>query len=141
MLPYTTYTIPESRPDKTGFSAQKIFFFYNEPPDEAKLELLGKIGQVVSRDFKNEIAAQFVDPNAPVSLTEMTQKAPQLIICFGVQPANIGVWIDLTTYGLRMLDTGVLIYCASLAEMEKSPAAKKALWKDLQTYLEYSQHG
>ncbi|HJW27827.1 MAG TPA: hypothetical protein VJ508_01120, partial [Saprospiraceae bacterium] len=90
-------------------------------------------------DFDRDASSFVFDPLAEIGMESITSSDTKLLMSFGVPPAEFGLWIDLTSPGIRFLESFTFIMSAPLVELEKNAAAKKELWKYMQHYLEASR--
>lgn len=136
MLHFTTYNIPETTFRETPLSSKWLWVVVESelsPPEE---ELLSKICSALKADYVKEVFQLFLSPPANISISSFAEAHPKLIISFGVPPSTLGIWIDLSSPGVRFLETYVFILTAPLNELNSSPTAKKQLWNSMRLFLE-----
>jgi hypothetical protein len=140
MLPYTTYTIPERSTDKTPASGHWLHFVTEQAFSSSQLELVKKIGTALQADFDKD--TYLVMPSQPgdPTIQTLTGASTKLIISFGILPAQMGLWIDLESPGIRYLESFTFILTLPIDVLENNPAAKKELWKYMQMFMEMNKH-
>ncbi len=136
MLPFTTYTIPESPAGETLPAKKPVWFVLPHAVTDAEKVLLEKIASALKADFHAGVHCYILPAEGQVSLSGMYTLAPKLLISFGVPPASLGFWLDLRTPGIAFLEKSAFILSVSLTQLEEQPAQKKELWKNMQHYLE-----
>jgi hypothetical protein len=136
MLPYTTYNIPEEAEDKTIAEGKWLHFFHTDPLSPEQTDLMRKISAALKADFDTDLFCKLVSAGDHFNFVTTPTSRPKLVISFGVDPAQTGYWIDLPAPGIRFLAHCAFILTATLTVLEKNPAIKKALWSDMQTFLE-----
>jgi len=136
MLPYTTYHIPESPDNQTGISGQWLWLIVRQPLLAAEEDLLQKISTALKADLTADVLRIIFDPSSPVPLSTMGHQHPRLVISFGVSPADLGLWIDMSRSGMCRLESMSFILTLAIDELAVNPNAKKALWNCMQTYME-----
>lgn len=134
MLPYPVYKIPESPQQKIHNHPRWLGIIVGQPVSTADEELLQKICTALHADFTTEVSVIIVQPGEEISLHQYSDLS--LFLSFGVRPSQLGVWIDLSSAGIKMLETYAFILTIPLPDLAKSPMAKKQLWASAQTYLE-----
>lgn len=138
MLPFTTYSIPESPKNGIPKTEKWLCMVVDHaltPPD---IELLQKISSALKADFDSDVHCIQHDPDSKNSITASDLTGMKLIISFGVPPAAFSIWIDMPTSGLRILETCSIIRTVSLKALAGSAPSKKDLWSAMQTYSAYS---
>lgn len=136
MLPYTTYHIPETPDRQTGISGQWLWLIVRNPLSAAEEDLLQKIATALKADLSADVHRITFDPAAPVSLSTMSNQQPKLVVSFGVPPADLGLWIDMSRTGMCKLESLSFILTLPIDELAGNPTAKKALWNSMLTYME-----
>lgn len=136
MLPYTTYHIPETPDRQTGISGQWLWLIVRQPLLPAEEDLLQKISTALKANLTADVLRITFDPSSPAPLSGMSNHQPRLVISFGVPPADLGLWIDMSRTGMCKLETMSFILTLPIDELAGNPNAKKALWNCMQTYME-----
>ena len=136
MLPYTTYHIPETDDYKTADSAQWLWMVVRKPLSEPEKDLLLKISAALKADFETNVWCMEHSIEDSPSLSAVTGPKPRLVISFGVPPAELGLWIDLSRPGICTLELFSFILTIAPDALAEHAGAKKELWKCMQTYLE-----
>ena len=136
MLPFTTYNIPETSVRETPLPTKWLWIIVRSRLSPSDEDLLTKICSALKADFSNDVHQLSLDPDEKISITSMAEADPRLIISFGVLPSSLGIWIDLTSPGIRFLESYVFILTATPEELNNSPVAKKHLWNSMQLFLE-----
>lgn len=136
MLPYTTYHIPETDDHKTAQSGQWLWMVFRKPLTETEKDLLLKISAALKADFESNVWCIEHGMDETASLSAMTGPKPGLVISFGVPPAEMGLWIDLSRPGICTLESFSFILTISPDALAEHAGAKKELWKCMQSYLE-----
>lgn len=136
MLPYTTYHIPETPEHKTGISGQWLWLIVRQPLLAPEEDLLQKISTALKADLTVDVLRVAFDPASPVPMSTMSNQQPRLVISFGVPPADLGLWIDMSRTGMCKLESMSFILTLPIDELAVNPNAKKALWNCMQTYME-----
>lgn len=134
MLPFTTYSIPES--PKNGFPENEkwLCMITDHAPSPSDIELLHKISSALKADFDKHVLCLQHDTESKNSITAADLSGMRLIISYGVSPSAFGIWIDLPSPGLRMLESCSVIRTVSLKTLADSAPSKKDLWSAMQTY-------
>ena len=140
MLPYTTYTIPELSTDKTPAAGHWLHFFTDQAFSPSQLELVTKIGAALKADFEQDTCSVIPSHQVDQPLQELISASAKLIISFGIMPAQMGLWIDLETPGIRYLESFTFILTLPITALENNASAKKELWKYMQMFMEMNQH-
>lgn len=136
MLPFTTYSFPEPTRSQTDTSKRWLYMVADQALLPAQTELLEKLSAAVKADFSNEVLYINTNLDSGVSFGTGLPADLQLIISFGIIPADLGLWIDLTAPGIRFMENFAFILTSKLPELEKSPAVKKELWRYMQLFME-----
>lgn len=140
MLPYTTYTIPELSTDKTPAPGHWLHFLTDQAFSPSQLELVKKIGAALKADFEHDTCSVIPTHQGDQPLQELITASTKLIISFGILPAQMGLWIDLESPGIRYLESFTFILTLPIAALENNASAKKELWKYMQMFMEMNQH-
>ena len=140
MLPYTTYTIPELSTDKTPTAGHWLHFVSDRDFSPSELELVKKIGAALKADFDQDTCSVIPTQQGDQPLQELISASTKLIISFGIMPAQMGLWIDLESPGIRFLESFTFILTLPIAALENNASAKKELWKYMQMFMEMNQH-
>ncbi len=143
MLPFATYTIPEITANKTILDGKWLLFITEREPTMPQQDLIQKIGAALHADVEKDAVSFSRSIFTDVSIQDMVNSSSKLLISFGLLPSSLGLWIDLSTPGIRFLETLTFILTLPIADLEKNAPAKKELWKNMQLYLESKekQHG
>lgn len=139
MLPFPTYQIPEEASDQTATMNQWLLLAVRIPYSDDSKTLLEKISTALQADFATNTFVLKVDPEQLISLSDMNGLQPKLIISFGVSPEQLGIWLDMTSYGMCILESYTLIYTLPADQLNTNATAKKELWRMMQEYLERSK--
>jgi hypothetical protein len=139
MLPFTTYTIPETAINKMANEKKWLLFISDQPFSLPQKELVQKIGTAVKADFDRDTFCWSTPLNSSVSILEITNSSSRLVISFGISPSALGLWIDLQSPGIRFLEKFSFILTLPIIELEKNAAAKKELWKNMQMFMEMNE--
>ena|SRR6188768_776711 len=134
MLPFTTYSIPESAKNGIPINEKWLCMITDQPPSPSDLDLLHKISSALKADFEKNVLCLQHDAEGKNPITAADLSGMKLIISYGVSPASFGIWIDLPAPGLRMLETCSIIRTVSLKTLADSGPAKKDLWSAMQNY-------
>ena len=134
MLPYTTYRIPESV--KNGFPKNEkwLWMLVDQALSDSDKELLNKISSALKADFDTDVYCFHHDTTNKNSIPDQDLSGVKLIISFGVSPSVAGIWIDLPSPGLRILESCSIIRTVTLKILAGSAPAKKDLWSAMQEY-------
>ena len=135
MLPYTTYHIPESPNNQTGYEGKWLQMVVPVPVSGESLALLEKITTALKADFNRETLVLSPDENNQITL-HRTGKTRGLVISFGVSPDQLGLWIDLAKPGMCRLESFTFILTLSPESLSTHANAKKELWRCMQIFLE-----
>jgi hypothetical protein len=136
MLPFTTYSFPETPVNKTPGKDKWLIFISGSAPSPAQSDLMGNIRSAL-KDFSEETTYSFIyDQNQAFTLKDILHASTRLVISFGKLPSELGLWIDLANPGIRFLESFTFILTLSLADLEKNGNAKKELWKHMQRFME-----
>lgn len=134
MLPFTTYNIPESTKRKTPFESKWLWVIRGQAFSATDEELLLKICSALKSDFSSDVLVQEVKADEKISLATFSNSNKELVISFGIPPAQLGIWIDIHQPGIRFLESYTFILTLSLEELSSSPVAKKQLWQAMQQF-------
>lgn len=134
MLPFPIYSIPETSYERIPSQGQWLCVVVGEALTAPNQDLMEKICLALKADLANDVFIQEIDPNHPISFH--THNRFKLIISFGIKPAQLGIWIDLHTPGIKYLESYTFILTTTLTDLAQSPAAKKQLWNAMLTYLD-----
>lgn len=134
MLPFTTYSIPESV--KNGFPKNEkwLWMLVDQALSDSDKELLNKISSALKADFDTDVYCFHHDTTNKNSIPDQDLSGVKLIISFGVSPSVAGIWIDLPSPGLRILESCSIIRTVTLKILAGSAPAKKDLWSAMQEY-------
>ena len=135
MLPFTTYSIPESAANKTALTGKWLFFIVDKSLSPVENELLQKISSALKADFASETVCITLDSGQKSSSTSLFSTTTRLVISMGIPPAHLGLWVDLHHPGIRFMENMSLILTSTISELEKNPNAKKELWKNMQMFM------
>jgi hypothetical protein len=143
MLPFTTYSIPETPENETASAGKWLVFLADQEFSSAQRELIQKIGAAVKADFERDTFSWSKELNPNGTIQDLIHPSLQLVISFGIEPRSLGLWIDLQSPGIRFLESFSFILTLPVAELEKNAVAKKELWKNMQLFMEMNenQHG
>jgi len=143
MLPFTTYSIPETPVNETASAGKWLVFLANQEFSSVQRELIQKIGAAVKADFERDTFSWSKELNSNGTIQDLIHPSLQLVISFGIAPRSLGLWIDLQSPGIRFLESFSFILTLPVAELEKNAVAKKELWKNMQLFMEMNenQHG
>jgi hypothetical protein len=143
MLPFTTYTIPETPANETASAGKWLLFIADQEFSSSQKELIQKIGAAVKADFDRDTFSRNMQSGTNASIQDLMHPSLQLVISFGMVPRSLGLWIDLQSPGIRFLESFSFILTLPVSELEKNAAAKKELWKNMQLFMEMNerQHG
>jgi len=141
MLPFSSYSIPESENNGIPKNAKWLCVIIDQPPSDAEKELLLKISTALKADFDKDVYTIVRDHSETASIHKPDLSGIKLIISFGVPSSSIGIWIDLPGPGIRMLESYSFIRTASLKTLAGSAPAKKDLWSAMQEYTSSLKHG
>ena len=136
MIPFTTYRIPEQDQNQTIAPDQWLLLAVPKPLSAAGLDLLQKISTALKADFNKEVLLVEMEPEGAFSLGNLKGHRLQLLIGFGVSPADLGLWIDMEKYGMRHLEGCTFIYTLPPDQLAEHAGAKKDLWRHMQLFLE-----
>src|SRR5687767_7078015 len=130
MLSFTTYNIPERANDKTLDAQAWLGIIIKNPLTDDTRDLLQKICTAIHAQYPDDI--YFIEYDENVSLASYTTLKFNLIISFGVHPSQLGIWLDMPSAGIRLLESFSFILTGTLEELIKNPAGKKLLWSSMQ---------
>lgn len=136
MLPYTTYNIPENGELIPSHSNKWLWVIVDKSLSDQDNDLLEKISGALKADFHKDAFCLQINSDQSISLADNNDAKPRLIISFGVSPAALGIWIDLSKSGLVTLEHFSFILTSGLGALSASPAAKKELWQCMQVFME-----
>ena len=136
MLPYTTYSIPETERNETENNSKWLWMVVQKPLSELDIDLLQKISTAVKADYTNDTFCLLQPGEGSISIASMQGANPKLIISFGVLPSALGLWIDLNRAGICIMESSTFILTLPLDELAKNSGAKKELWQSMQIFLE-----
>jgi|GEM_PF-1374146 len=139
MLPFTTYTIPETAENKTAHSEKWLLILSDRAFSPAQQDLIQKIATAVKADFDRDTTCLSNIEGPKFSIQDISGSSCQLIISFGLSPAILGLWIDLQAPGIRFLESFSFILTLPISELEKNASAKKELWKNMQMFMEMNE--
>lgn len=135
MLSFTTYKMPDDLLNKTSSPGKWLCLLIPERLSPQEESLLTKIIAALNAD--TEIDVELININdAQLPSVSISHVDTKLVISFGFDPAVIGLWIDLPSPGIRVLETMSFIRTLTLEELNRSPLGKKQLWSAIQLYLE-----
>jgi hypothetical protein len=137
MLPYTTYHIPEMKNHQTGQHGQWLWMIVPDLISDADQELLPKISAALKADYSTEVFFIKQVKGENFSLTAIADFNPKLVISFGSAPDQIGLWIDMAKPGMCILERFTFILTLTPEALSSNAAAKKELWRHMQSYLEW----
>ena len=141
MLPFTTYSIPESGKSSTAKNEKWLCMLVDQPLSDPDKDLLNKISSALKADFDTEVYCFHHEASDKNSLPDADLAAMKLIISFGVSPSVAGIWIDLPSPGIRILESCTVIRTVTLKVLSGSAPAKKELWSAMQEYTGSLNHG
>lgn len=141
MLPFTSYSIPEGHLQRLPESGQWLWLVLPEAPSSADTSMLSKMTGALKADMERDTFTWIVSPGEMVSISDLSKYQVRLMISFGVEPSQLGIWIDLPKPGLRVLEKFNFILTLPFAQLSVNPVAKKELWNAMQTYMELHAHG
>ena len=136
MLPFSTYNIPDTTTNETVQSTNRLIFVLNEVLSDQQFDLLRKISAALKTDFDKDVLVHILKKDSNQSLSEFIVPSTELIISFGIAPSGLGLWIDLTTSGIRFLEEFSFILANAISDLEKNANAKKTLWSHMQLFME-----
>ncbi len=134
MLPFTTYSIPESVKNGIQKNEKWLCMIVEQPLSEADKDLLRKISSALKADFDTDVYCFHCDSSDKNSLPDAAISGMKLFISFGVSPSMLGVWIDLPSPGIRFLESCAFIRTVAIKVLSESAPAKKDLWSAMQDY-------
>jgi len=143
MLPFATYSIPETPAFETASAGKWLLFIADQEFSSSQKELIQKIGAAVKADFERDIFSRNMQSGTDASIRDLIHPSLQLVISFGMAPRSLGLWIDLQSPGIRFLESFSFILTLPIIELEKNAVVKKELWKNMQLFMEMNetQHG
>jgi len=136
MLPYTTYHIPETKNSQTAKTPKWLWMVVPADVSSENQELLTKISGALKADIEQDLLFIKPDENGIMSLGDISDSKPKLIISFGALPEKIGLWIDLAKPGLCVMEQFSFILTLTPEALNVNANAKKDLWRWMQIYLE-----
>ena len=136
MLPFATYNIPETTVEKTGEDGKWLWILTGDKLSEEDNDLLQKICTALKASYPEEILLIEASINEENSFSSPYAHQLKLILSFGVEPARVGLWIDIQTQGIRFLESFTFILTSSLKDLSRNPGLKKQLWASMQSFLE-----
>lgn len=141
MLPFTTYSIPESGKNGIAKNEKWLCMIVDQVLSDTDKNLLDKISSALKADFDKDVYCFHHDTfdNNYTPATDLS--GMKLIISFGVSPSEVGIWIDLPSPGLRILESCSFIRTVTLKVLSGSAPAKKDLWSAMQEYTASLKHG
>jgi hypothetical protein len=139
MAPFTTYMIPEADNEKTVQSGKWLLIITNQPVLPIQTELLQKICQALNADYSSHAEIQIYDATGKLSLSGRHSRNIKLILSFGIQPSQLGIWLDLEKPGIQFLESFSFILSVTLDELINHPNSKKQLWSSMQSYLQFTE--
>ena len=113
----------------------------DQPLSDTDTELLRKISSALKADFDTDVYCFHHDGSDKNYFPDAAISGMKLIICFGVSPSIAGIWIDLPSPGLRILESCSIIRTVTLKVLSQSAPAKKDLWNAMQEYSASLTHG
>ncbi len=137
MQPFTTYTIPDSLPDQTPISGAWLTLVLHQPPSTEEKVFISKIVAALHADFDRQVTLLIAGPKHPLIYADQMPSHTRLVISFGVPPEDIGLWLDLKTTGIRILERFTFIQTLPVAELTKQSQAKKELWNAMLTFMDH----
>jgi hypothetical protein len=135
MLPYTTYKIPEEIADVTNVGDKWLWYVIPEEATPNQKELFEKMTSALEGDYAKDAVCIVVHKNQQLSMEHLNDHHPRLIICMGVSPHQMGMWVEAPSSGIRFLEKYALITAPAPAILMQDLNAKKDLWKHMQMYL------
>ena len=108
---------------------------------ETDTELLRKISSALKADFDTDVYCFYHDGSDKNYFSDTDISGMKLIISFGVSPSIAGIWIDLPSPGLRILESCSIIRTVTIKVLSGSAPAKKDLWNAMQEYTASLTHG
>lgn len=124
-----TYYTPETR----GALGKKIWIIIDvREDDEQHRTLLGKILMAVGKSLDEDTCTLIYD-NKPFQLSALASSHhPQIVLCFGIAPSEIGLNIVDTKYQRMTLGETVYLFADAMSKITADQSAKKNLWSVLQ---------
>jgi hypothetical protein len=141
MLPFTTYSIPESNKSGIPKNEKWLCLIVDQALSDTDKDLLFKISSALKADFDRDVFCFHDDPSDKNSSPGTDLSGMKLIISFGLSPSVAGIWIDLPSPGLRILESCSIIRTVPLKVLHGSAPAKKDLWSAMQEYTASQNHG
>ena len=136
MLPFATYNIPETTIDKTAEDGKWLWILTGDKLSDDDNDLLQKICTALKASYPEEILLIDASTKEEYFFPSPYDHQLKLILSFGVQPARVGLWIDIQTQGIRFLESFTFIMTSSLKDLSRNPGLKKQLWASMQSFLE-----
>lgn len=109
-----------------------------QPLSTAEEDLLLKISTALKADYKADVLFIPYSSSEATSLSAISHQQPRLIISFGVAPADLGLWIDMSRPGMCVLESYSFILTLPVDVLSANTGAKKELWNCMQNYMEQS---
>lgn len=136
MLPFATYNIPESTKNRTAGEGKWLWILTATTLSEEDKDLLQKICTALKASYPDEVLLIEAPVKEENFFAHAHDNQLKLILSFGVQPAGIGLWIDIQSQGIRFLESFTFILTSSLKDLSRNPGLKKQLWASMQSFLE-----
>lgn len=141
MLPFTTYSIPESVKNDIPQTEKWLCMLVDQALSGTDKELLQKISSALKADFDQDVYCFVHDASDKNHYPRPDLSGVKLIISFDVAPSVLGIWIDLPVPGLRILETCSLIRTVPIKALSGNATAKKELWSAMQEYAALKYDG
>ncbi|HZV43939.1 MAG TPA: hypothetical protein VFF90_05655, partial [Saprospiraceae bacterium] len=93
MLPFATYSIPETPAFETASAGKWLLFIADQEFSSSQKELIQKIGAAVKADFERDIFSRNMQSGTDASIRDLIHPSLQLVISFGMAPRSLGLWI------------------------------------------------
>jgi hypothetical protein len=114
-----------------GFARRILVVSDSDAP--GALDFLQKILTAAGIHLERDTLLAVVPGTAPVSvLSILLEKQPEQILVFGLTPAQVGIFIDATTYQPVAFYRATWLFADALLQMEPDKNKKAMLWRALQ---------
>lgn len=107
---------------------QWIILCYEHEFGSEQKTLLAKILNAIQLDL-NDCIVRKLKKDDKLKLSQIPIHRESVnIFCFGINPINLGLQIDVRIYKRFHISNKNLVFCHSLVDLDKNQEAKKALW-------------
>ena len=94
--------------------------------------LLEKILMAVNKSL-DEDTCTLINDQIPFHLSALTSShKPQMVLCFGISPSNLGLNVMNHKYQSMELDDTAYLFADTMSKITSDQSAKKNLWSVLQ---------